>query len=679
MHKLLHRVPLFLLLIATASLVGCDSAGPTDDGGGEQNNAPVADAGVDQTVDVDTQVTLDGTGSSDEDNDGLNYSWSLAGPPASTATVTNPSSAVTSFTPDVAGEYTATLTVSDGTDDATDQVVITAVAASSIEISSDITEDRTLEAGPLYIVTRRVSVRDGAQLTIEPGVRIEFQADAGLFIDGNASSLVAAGTSADPIVMTGEQQQAGYWRGVGFESNNIQNEMTWVEIGYGGGSDWTFINEAANIALEAESRLTLTNSIVKNSDAYGLHGDKSVNLSGFADNTFENNAEAAVNIALPTAEGLDENSTFSGNTDAPYVRLYAQNVIDDMTLKSLAEGTPYQIHGRSTVRESSMLTINQGVRMEFGADAGLFIEGNGSSLVAVGTPSERIVMTAIQEQAGFWRGIGFESNNVQNEMTNVELAYGGGSSWTFINETAAVALDQSSRLKLAQSTVRNSAAYGLHGDRSVDLSGFRQNIFQDNEDAPVNIPMSAAGYIDGESGFDRNANAYVRVYDQNVTDDITITKLAKGVPYQVHGTPNVRESSSLTIDAGVQMEFAADAGIFIEGNGSSLVAVGTANDNIVMTGVQEQKGFWRGIGLESNNVINEMTYVDISYGGGSGWTFINEAANIGLDNGSRLLLTNSTISNSANYGLWMDREAELTTGSGNNTFTGNDAGGTGQN
>ena len=678
MHKLSLRVPLFFLLIATASLVGCDSAGPTDNGGA-QNNAPIADAGVDQTVDVNTQVTLDGTNSSDPDNDGLTYAWSLTGPQASSATLTSPSSAVTSFTPDAAGEYTATLTVSDGTDDDTDQVVITAGAASSIEISSDITEDRTLEAGPLYIVTRRVSVRDGAQLTIEPGVRVEFQADAGLFIDGNASSLVAVGTSADPIVMTGEQQQPGFWRGVGIQSNNIQNEMTWVEIGHGGGSEWTFISEAANIGLESDSRLTLTNSTVKNSDAYGLHGDKSVNLSGFADNTFENNAEAAANITLPTAEALDGNSSFAGNTDAPYVRLYAQNVIDDMTLPSLAEGTPYQVHGRSVVRESSMLTIEEGVRMAFGADAGLFIDGNGSSLVAVGTPSEPIVMTAIQEQAGFWRGIGIQSNNVQNEMTNVEVAYGGGSEWTFINEAANIGLEQGSRLKLAQSTVRNSAAYGFHGDKSVDLSGFSQNILQDNGDAPINIPLSAAGYMDSESGFDQNADAYVRVYDENITEDMTISKLAKGVPYQVHGTPNVRESSRLTIDAGVHMEFAADAGIFIDGNGSSLVAVGTANDNIVMTGVQQQKGFWRGIGIASNNVANEMTYVDIAYGGGSEWTFISEAANIGLQQDARLKLANSLIRNSAAYGLWLDERAELTTGSGNNTFNGNNAGGTGQN
>jgi len=128
-HHPLSGIPgagAFLLAVGLALSLSC---------GGSRNSVPanhppIAKAGADITTPVGQTVTLSGTASSDPDGDKLSYQWHILQAPAgSKATILGATAITATFVPDVAGAYTARLTVSDGRGGtAGDNLVITATA-----------------------------------------------------------------------------------------------------------------------------------------------------------------------------------------------------------------------------------------------------------------------------------------------------------------------------------------------------------------------------------------------------------------------------------------------------------------------------------------------------------------------------------------------------------------------
>mgnify|MGYP000970339087 CR=1 FL=1 len=91
------------------------------------NQAPVANAGSDQSVTVGTGITLDGSGSSDPDSHTLSYGWAQTGGPA--VTLSNAAAVNPTFTaPGTPTVLTFTLRVTDSfglAASAADEVVVT--------------------------------------------------------------------------------------------------------------------------------------------------------------------------------------------------------------------------------------------------------------------------------------------------------------------------------------------------------------------------------------------------------------------------------------------------------------------------------------------------------------------------------------------------------------------------
>ena len=125
-------------LLVMLLFAGCGGGGGDSGGSGGNPAAPTAQATADDTVPVGSPVTLDGSASDSPSGAPLSYQWTLSAKPAgSTASLNTPNSVRATFTPDVAGAYTATLVVrANGMDSPPDAISITAVTGNVAPVAN---------------------------------------------------------------------------------------------------------------------------------------------------------------------------------------------------------------------------------------------------------------------------------------------------------------------------------------------------------------------------------------------------------------------------------------------------------------------------------------------------------------------------------------------------------------
>jgi hypothetical protein len=112
------------------------------------NNAPVADAGANQALNLGDSATLDASGSSDADGDPLTYAWVFGSLPNGSALVdtdiAQSGGTNATFTPDIAGVFTLLVAVTDGTDNDSDTVDVSVAGSSNTPPVADVGANQTL-------------------------------------------------------------------------------------------------------------------------------------------------------------------------------------------------------------------------------------------------------------------------------------------------------------------------------------------------------------------------------------------------------------------------------------------------------------------------------------------------------------------------------------------------------
>jgi hypothetical protein len=247
-------------------------------------------------------------------------------------------------------------------------------------------------------------------------------------------------------------------------------------------------------------------------------------------------------------------------------------------------------------------------------------------------------------------------------MKYVDVRYGGQE---YGNVMIGYYSDDQGRLKITNSTLSHSGKYGLFVKGDSRFTGFANNTFSNNTEAPLYLPVNAIGELDGASSY-ANGNGNdnrVSVFAQTVSQDATWFDL-EDTEYLFDG--NTRVEDDITVEAGADFVFTSGSGIDVK-NGGTFKAEGTSSDRITFTGEQQSPGYWYGITFRTNSTHNVLDYVDVSYAGSE-----HGNVNVGYyyDDQGRLKITNSTLSHSGKYGLYVKDDSRFT-GFGNNTFSNN--------
>ncbi len=632
--------------IAVAAAVVCllalGSSGCSKESTGPGNHPPVAQAGSDQLVMLAVTVDLSGSSSTDSDGDELTYAWSFTSrPTGSSAAFSSTTTVETSFVTDVAGDYVVLLTVSDGDEEDTDTVTIT--AQPMMELTEDITTATTLTninptAGqPDYLVNSVLNV--SGSLTIAPGVVIVFGAHAGFDIE-SGGSMGAVGTVTDSIYFRGQQRTPGYWYGLTFDSNNPGNILSYVEVADGGYGDY------ADVYVYADAQLTITHSTLRGSSTQGLFVEDAT-LNDCESNRFVANTGSPVSIYAELLGVLDSTNDFSNTGGTAWIEVRGGTVATEQVWPKL----------NAVCRFTAGTDLDAGVEIEPGAvlefASSVSFDVNATAyLQAIGTATDTIKFRGVVDSPGYWYGIYIMSNDINNTLTYTDIRNGGYGSY------ADVYLNGTARVDISHSRLHRSSTQGFYAE-TEGIFSFVQNTLVNNSGAPVSVDAEQVRMLNQDSVFS-GGNGTEGIIVRGGTVVTAGTWYRQDVPYRI--SASVTADAGVTVQAGAQLRFSAQT-FFDVGTNGFLLAVGTVTDSIRFVGNSDTPGYWYGIIVNSDHVSNQLQYAVVADGG------YGDYADVYVYDSGRISITNCHLRDSSTYGIFGESGCVVT--ESNNTFARN--------
>ena len=451
------------------------------------------------------------------------------------------------------------------------------------------------------------------------------------------------------------------------------------------------IGEGATIDLEARADGVLTTAVTWSS---GDEGVASVDASGTV-----TGVEAGTTTVTATSTVA---SSVSGNAEITVVGCEPPTTVDgnvtsDTTWTAQGFGCPDYVV-TDFIDVSAALDVEAGTVVLFEQDAGLRIRAGGS-LVVAGTADERVRFAGTDSTAGWWRGIEMwrSGDLTPSRIDHAIIEHAGrpgadGEGYTLqLGTPDTTDVSDVNVIDVTNTLIRDGGGYGLRATRFSQVPAFANVTITGHAQAPVWVSARNSGFLDGASDLTGNGDDVVRIEGDEaiagtgqvhaITEPITWVRLASDVPYRFDGAARV--TAALTVEPGVTVEFVADGELRVT-DGGSLVADGTSAAPITFTGTERVRGHWYGIfvwrtGEDPQSVLDHVT---IEYAGGEreapdfdiyGYNLVlGSPTTDPTANATLTTLTNTTLRQSAGYGLYVSHGSTfVTNGFANNVLSEN--------
>lgn len=644
-------LPVFIL-----TLVSCGEESTTDPGGVAPESIAVSAASSAVEVAVQVQLTA------------------AVAPPAAPQTVAWSSSDQTLATVTSTGLVTPLL---QGTVTITATSTVDGTVFGSIDLTAVCPAPRVVSENPVngdewenwvpdpdcydYVVETDISMSANT-LVIQPGTVVGFEDDRRMRIRGT-STLLADGTEALPIVLTGLTKERVAWQGLGLESVGPTHVLAWTTIEYASGEVALSGAQPAALKIGDDVTVRLEHSTVRESAGYGMWLGTPADFTGAGDNTYTANALGpAYTYASEVVHVLAGTSTLTGN-DLPDVVVSPNTIDTDATW-------PF---GSFRVEDPSGQNFNVRAALELGAGVRVAFEGegeelrvlDGGSLSAIGTAADPVVLTGTVPTPGHWAGVRFLGSDSQdNRLEHVVVEYAGGLEPDPNRANLRVEFDGGigSRVEVVNSTFRHGERYGVYIELDTDIAEFSGNTLTQNALGPLSIDAPLVRHIDGSNQMTGNVIDEITVHaGTSRAIDESVTFLDFGLPYYIKRANSVQWTitAGLTISPGVVFQMDPDMYLYIF-NGGSLSATGTPNDEIVL----EKHGAdpWAGITFYDGS--GDLDYITISDAGAAANGAVLTLETIDVDNApaSLVSLTPNVMMSGGTYNIWFGYGDTYTTG-----------------